>query len=356
MSGAKPIKVGLIGAGRIGQLHAEHLAQRVPGAKLVAIADVVRPAAEACAARWGIAAAYDDPRSILSDASIEAVVICSPPDTHVPLIKEAAQAGKHIFCEKPIDLDLKRIDRALDAVKRAGVKLQIGFNRRFDPNFRHLHEVVTSGKIGVPHLLRITSRDPTPPPIEYSKVSGGLFLDTTIHDFDMARYLIGSEVTTVYAIGGAMIDPHIGELGNIDTAIVTLQFANGVLGTIDNSLQAVYGYDQRAEVFGSEGMICAENQTPYHTYFANRQGFRTPPLLNFFIERYTKAYIIEMKEFIGCVRQNTAPPVSGQDGRIAVALGLAAQRSYQQQRPIALSEIELAFTEKEQARSMRRRP
>jgi myo-inositol 2-dehydrogenase/D-chiro-inositol 1-dehydrogenase len=337
---SRNIQVGLIGAGRIGKLHAEHLAYRVPGAELVAVADVYVDAAQVCATRLGIPTAVSDHRELLQNDDIEAVVICSSTDTHAQMIQDAAAAGKHIFCEKPIDHDLARIDQALTAVEAAGVKLQIGFNRRFDPNFRHIREAVATGKIGQPHILRITSRDPAPPPISYIKVSGGIFLDMTIHDFDMARYLIGSEVTEVYVAGGVMVDPAIGEAGDIDTAVITLRFENGVIGTIDNSRQAIYGYDQRVEVFGSQGMIEAANNTPHRAAYSNKKGVHTALPLYFFIERYSEAYIAEMQAFIQCVQDDTPPPVTGLDGRIPVLMGYAAQRSLHEHRPVRLDEIE----------------
>ncbi|HLV80583.1 MAG TPA: inositol 2-dehydrogenase, partial [Chthonomonadaceae bacterium] len=250
MTQTRPIRVGVIGAGRIGKIHAENLARRVPGATVAAIADVNLPAAQETAAALQIPAAVADYTTLLKDPDVDAVAICSPSDTHARLIVEAAQAGKHIFCEKPIDYDLDRIDAALEAVSQAGVKLQIGFNRRFDANFAGVREMVAAGKIGAPHLLRITSRDPEPPPLTYSRVSGGIFLDMTIHDFDMARFLVGSEVVEVSTAGAVLIDPRFAEADDLDTAIVTLTFANGALGAIDNSRRAVYGYDQRVEVFG----------------------------------------------------------------------------------------------------------
>lgn len=338
----KRVNIGVIGAGRIGRLHAEHLAFRIPGANLSAIADVNRAAAEACAGQCNIPALYEDYHGLLNDSAIEAVAICSSSDTHSQIIEEAAAAGKHIFCEKPIELDLGKIDKALAAVEKAGVKLQIGFNRRFDPNFRHVHETVSAGKIGKPHILRITSRDPAPPPIEYTKVSGGLFLDMTIHDFDMARYLIGSEVTSVYATGGVMVDPRIGEVGDIDTAVTVLRFANGVIATIDNCRRAVYGYDQRVEVFGAEGSISVENERPHRATLSNRDGVHTALPLHFIMERYTASFIAEMSAFVDCLLQDTKPPVTGIDGRMAVVLGLAAMRSYEQDRPVALSDFDEA--------------
>ena len=221
------VNVGIIGAGRIGKLHAENLAYRVPEAYVLAIADIFLEAAEKCAADFQIPSAVKDYREIMQNPDIEAVIICSSTDTHAWMIEEAAAAGKHIFCEKPIDFDLAKIDRALEAVGKAGVKLQVGFNRRFDPNFKRVREMVAAGKIGAPHILRITSRDPAPPPIEYIKVSGGIFLDMTIHDFDMARYLIGSEVGEIYAAGGVMVDPEIGQAGDIDTAVINLNISSG---------------------------------------------------------------------------------------------------------------------------------
>ena len=334
------INVGLIGAGRIGRVHAEHLAYRVPGANLVAVADVFEEAAKKVAADFQIPDAYQDHRRIMEDETIEAIIICSSTDTHAQMIEEAAAAGKHIFCEKPIDHDLSKIDHVLASVKESGVKLQIGFNRRFDPSFRRVREIVASGEIGVPHILRITSRDPGPPPIEYIKVSGGIFLDMTIHDFDMARFLIGGEVVEIYAVGGVMVDPQIGEAGDIDTAIITLRFENGVIGTIDNSRKAVYGYDQRVEVFGSEGVVVISNNTPDTAVVSNASGIHAPLPLFFFIERYTEAYVAEMKEFVECIQQDTTPPVTGIDGRIPVVMGYAAKKSYRENRPVRMSEVE----------------
>ena len=336
------INVGIIGAGRIGKLHAEHLAYRIPDANIIAIADVFLEAAEKCAANLQIPSAVKDRQELMENPDIEAVIICSSTDTHAQMIEEAAAAGKHIFCEKPIDFDLARIDRSLEAVDKAGVKLQVGFNRRFDPNFKRVREMVAAGKIGTPHILRITSRDPGPPPIEYVKVSGGIFLDMTIHDFDMARYLIGSEVNEIYAAGGVMVDPAIGEAGDIDTAIITLRFENGTIGTIDNSRKAVYGYDQRVEVFGSQGMVAVSNNAPDTAVHSNAEGVHSSLPLFFFVERYTDSYIAEMRAFIECIQQDKTPPVTGMDGRIPVVMGRAAKKSYEENRPVKLSEVDEA--------------
>lgn len=335
---AQTLNIGLLGAGRIGRVHAQNLAYRLPQARLVGVADVVLSAAEQVAGEYGIPA-YDDPRRLLEDPSVEAVVICTSTDTHAALIEAAAQAGKHIFCEKPIALDLAAIDRALAVVKAAGVKLQIGFNRRFDPSFQRVRQAVANGEIGEPHILRITSRDPQPPPIGYIKVSGGIFLDMTIHDFDMARFVMGTEVEEVYATGAVLVDAAIGEAGDVDTALVTLRFANGALGTIDNSRRAVYGYDQRVEVFGSRGMIAVSNETPHHATLSDASGVHGPLPEFFFIERYAVAYIAEMRAFLESILEDKTPPVTGEDGRIPVVMGYAAWKSLRERRPVVLSEI-----------------
>ncbi|MFN2184674.1 MAG: inositol 2-dehydrogenase [Anaerolineae bacterium] len=335
----RAINVGLIGAGRIGRVHAENLAYRIPEANLVAVSDVFVQAAQGLAADLQIPAAYADHRAILEDESVEAVLICSSTDTHAQLITEAAEAGRQIFCEKPIALDLAQIDGALEAVAQAGVKLMIGFNRRFDPNFKRVQEIVAAGQIGAPQVLRITSRDPKPPPVEYVRVSGGIFLDMMIHDFDMARYLVGSEVESLYAGGAVLVDPGIGEVGDIDTAVVTLHFANGALGVIDNSRQAVYGYDQRVEVFGSAGCATADNNYPNTAMISDaRRVYRDLPL-NFFMERYVESYVAEIRAFVECVLDDKTPPVTGLDGRVPVVMGYAAKRSLEEARPVRLSEI-----------------
>jgi myo-inositol 2-dehydrogenase/D-chiro-inositol 1-dehydrogenase len=333
------LRFGVIGAGRIGKIHAENLATRIPGAQVAAIADVDLSAAQELASRLHVPAAVEDYHAILADPAVDGVVICSSTDTHARMVIEAAQAEKHIFCEKPIDLDLSKIDAALEAVEKAGVKFQIGFNRRFDPNFRKIRAMVAAGKIGTPHILRITSRDPAPPPVSYVRVSGGLFLDMTIHDFDMARYLSGSEVEEVYTAAGVMVDPAIGEAGDVDTAVITLRFASGAIGTIDNSRKAVYGYDQRVEVFGSGGMVQAQNNTPDQDMHFDAEGVHSAKPLYFFLERYMESFIAEMKEFVQCIRENTVPPVTGLDGRIPVVIGMAAMKSYLENRPVRLSEI-----------------
>lgn len=334
------VTIGVIGAGRIGRVHAEDLAFRIPNAKLVAIADVILEAAQKLAGELQVKNVFQDYHQILNDPQVDAVVICSSTDTHAQIIEEAAAAKKHIFCEKPIALDLAKIDHALAAVDRAGVKLQIGFNRRFDPSFRRVREVVASGELGEPHLLHISSRDPAPPPLAYVKVSGGIFLDMTIHDFDMARFLMGCEADEVYAAGSVLVDPEIGRAGDVDTAVTTLKFTNGAIGVIDNSRKAVYGYDQRVEVFGSKGAAQAGNRMPDTVVRSDQGGVHAALPLHFFVERYAEAYVQEMREFVDCVRLDKTPPVTGKDARIPVVMGYAAKKSYEQDRPVRLAEID----------------
>ncbi len=327
------LNVGLIGVGRIGKLHAEHLAYRLPGVRLKTIADVNVDAAQACATRLGVPVVSSDYRAILDDRDIQAVVICSPTNTHAQIVVETAGAGKHIFCEKPIDLSLDRVDQALAAVAQAGVLLQLGFNRRFDANFARVRQAIASGEVGTLRFVHIVSRDPAPPPIEYVKVSGGIFMDMTIHDFDMARFLVGDEVEEVYVSGGVMVDPAIGEAGDIDTALTVLRFRNGVIGTIDNCRQAVYGYDQRVEAFGSRGSIQTDNNYANSAIIAGDRSVGRDLPLNFFMERYTESFLAEMRAFVDAVLTGKPVAVTGEDARKAMLIGLAARRSYETKRP-----------------------
>jgi myo-inositol 2-dehydrogenase / D-chiro-inositol 1-dehydrogenase len=333
------LHIGIIGAGRIGKVHAETLAFRLPQARILAIADVNREAAQALAAGCGIPTVAESSAEIFANPAIAAVLICSSTDTHADLIVQAAQAGKHIFCEKPIAHCLGQIDRALAAVEQAGVKLQIGFNRRFDANFARVRQAVASGEIGTPRLMHIISRDPAPPPVAYIRVSGGMFLDMTIHDFDMARFLIGDEVEEVYTAGGVMVDPEIGKAGDVDTALIVLRFRNGVIGTIDNSRQAAYGYDQRVEVLGSEGKIATENCYPNQAVVSTGKMVRKDLPLNFFMDRYTESFVSELRSFVAAVLENRPTAVTGMDGRIPVVMGLAARKSYDEHRPVRLDEV-----------------
>lgn len=335
----KKLHIGIIGAGRIGKVHAATIASRLPEAVPLMIADPDRRAAEETAARYGIPHIAQSSTDVLADPRIEAVLICSSTDTHADLVVAAAQAGKHIFCEKPIDHDLAKIDRALASVAKAGVKLQVGFNRRFDANFARVRQAVAEQEVGTPHILHIVSRDPLPPPIPYIKVSGGIFLDMTIHDFDMARFLIGDEVEEVYTAAGVRVDPEIGRAGDLDTAIILLRFKNGVIGTIDNCRKAVYGYDQRVEILGSKGAISTQNCYPNQAVISTESFVRRDLPLNFFVERYAESYANEMEAFVRALLDDAAPPVTGADARIPVVMGLAARRSYDEHRPVRLEEI-----------------
>jgi myo-inositol 2-dehydrogenase/D-chiro-inositol 1-dehydrogenase len=333
------VRVGVIGAGRIGKIHAEDLKNRVSGATVTIVADPDFKAAQELAGRLQIGRASADYREVLRDPAVDAVAICSPTALHAQHIIEAAQAGKHVFCEKPIAYDLKQIDQVLKEVEKTRLKLQIGFNRRFDPNFRHARDMVAAGKVGQPHILRITSRDPYPPSPEFVRQSGGIFFDMTIHDFDMAEYLCG-EVEEVYAAGNVLVDPGIGEAGDLDTVVICLKLKSGVLGTIDNSRQAVYGYDQRVEVFGSGGMVQAQNNLQDSLIYSNAQQVVSAKPLSFFLERYRDSFIAEMVEFVTCIQHDSPPPVSGHDARRPVVIGMAAQRSYREGRPVKISEVE----------------
>lgn len=333
------INLGIIGAGRIGRLHANTLTTRVPGAKVLAVADVFEAAAKSAAADFGIPDFSADPSELIGSGDIDAIVICSSTDTHCRFIIEGARAGKQIFCEKPIAFDLAEIDEALAAVEAAGVQLQIGFNRRFDANHARLKRAIEGGEIGDPHTLTIISRDPAPPPIDYIKVSGGLMMDMMIHDFDMCRFLLG-EVQEIYAVGDVKIDPAIGEAGDIDTAKVMLRFENGAFGTIENSRQAVYGYDQRVEVFGSGGAAATGNWHANAVTISDAANVRRDLPLHFFVERYLESYVAEMIAFVEAISKGENVPVVGNDGRVPVLMALAGRRSLRENRPVKLSEVE----------------
>jgi len=326
----KTITVGVLGAGRIGRLHTENLF-RMAGVRVKSIAD---PYADFDA--WppdGIETGVD-PSLVLDDPEVEALLICSPTPTHADFTEAAAKAGKHIFCEKPIDLDPERIRRTLEIVDAAGVKLQVGFNRRFDPTFSRVRQAVIDGDVGEIHIVKITSRDPEAPPVEYVQSSGGIFLDMTIHDFDMVRYLTASEVEEVHAMGAVLIDPAIGEAGDVDTAMTTLKMANGALAVIENSRQAVYGYDQRIEVFGSKGSAEAGNETANRVILSGTDGVRADTPLYFFLERYQASFVAELEAFFACIRDDLEPPVGGRDGLMSVLVGLAAAKSMAENRPV----------------------
>ncbi len=335
----RTLRFAVLGAGRIGRIHAGNLAHRIPGAQLTALCDVIPENLAAAAAGLAVPKTFSDYREVLRDPEVDAVVICTPTNTHSQVILDAAAAGKQIFCEKPIDLSIGKIQAINEEVRRRGVRLMVGFNRRFDPTFEKVRELVAAGKVGEPHILRITSRDPGPPPEEYIRASGGIFLDMTIHDFDMARYLLASEVTEVYARAAVLVDPAIGKAGDWDTAVVTLSFANGALGAIDNSRKAAYGYDQRVEVFGSAGMAAARNQTPDTHVYCDGAGIHSAQPLHFFLERYAESYLREMRAFVDAVTRQRPVPVDGNDGLMAVAIAVAAAQSVAERRPVKLTEV-----------------
>jgi myo-inositol 2-dehydrogenase/D-chiro-inositol 1-dehydrogenase len=333
----KPLRIGVIGVGRIGRMHAELLARQVPGAAVGAVYDAAGALAQDVGQVLAVPVA-DTVDELLASPDVDAVAICSSTDTHADLLVAAAAAGKAIFCEKPVSLDLGEVDRALDAVEAAGVPFQVGFNRRFDPAHQAVRDAVASGALGDVQIVRITSRDPAPPPLAYISVSGGIFLDMTIHDFDMARYVTGSDVVEVYAKGAVRVDPGIGDAGDLDTAVITLTHANGCLTTIDNSRQAVYGYDQRVEAFGSAGMAQSGNPLAHTALISDGDGTRGATLPYFFLERYVPSYLREWEAFVGAVRDGGATPAGTRDARAPLVIGLAAWRSVREGRPVAVEE------------------
>jgi myo-inositol 2-dehydrogenase/D-chiro-inositol 1-dehydrogenase len=330
--------MAVIGTGRMGSVHVRNIVRQIPEANLIAICDIRLEVAQAVADECGIQRVVKDYHELLADKTIEAVLIATSTPTHAFIMKDVAKAGKHIFCEKPLALNLADIDEALAAVKKAGVKLQVGFNRRFDKSFQKVHEIVGSGEIGRPCILRITDRDPDFPAMEFMRASGGIFLDLAIHDFDMVRYQVG-EVDEVYAIGSVLINPELNEFNDVDTDVVTLKFANGAVGTIDNSRKAVYGYDQRLEVFCSNGTAMADNEAESTAIKGNANGFLSAKPPYFFMQRYAPCYVEEVRQFIVCVRDDKPTPTTGADGRAAVVLGYAAGKSLRENRPVKVSEI-----------------
>ncbi len=312
------------GAGRIGAIHAGNIASH-PDAGLQFVVDLDPAAAERLAGRYG--AAVGSQAEALADPSVNAVVIASSTDTHADLVEAASRAGKAVFCEKPLDLDRGRAEACVAAAEECGVPLMVGFNRRFDPSFVRLETQIRDGRIGRLELLTITSRDPAPPPIEYVRRSGGLFRDMMIHDFDMARWLLGEEPVEVFAAASVLIDPAIGEAGDVDTAVVTLRTQSGALCQISNSRRAVYGYDQRIEALGSKGALRAENVVESTVSFAGADGIISDKPLHFFLERYAEAYRRELDHFISAIASDATPMVGGGDGVKALALADAALES-----------------------------
>lgn len=333
------IQIGIIGAGRIGRIHGESILYHVKNGNVAAMADSAWSNEARAWAESHHISCRDDYRSILEDPAIDAVLICTPTPTHAPISLEAIRAGKHIFCEKPVSQDVDEIRKVQKALEGSSLKYQVGFNRRFDHNFQALREAVSVGQVGDLHMVKITSRDPEAPPIEYVKTSGGMFLDMTIHDFDMVRYLSGCDVEEIYANAAVLVDPDIGRAGDVDTAILTMRLTNGALAVIDNSRQAAYGYDQRAEVFGSGGQAAISNDAASTTIISRADGIYSEKPLYFFLERYMASFTKEISQFIQAIESDGPVPVSINDGLQAVVMGIAAGQSVREKRPVAIREI-----------------
>ncbi|MBB3610495.1 inositol 2-dehydrogenase [Rhizobium sp. BK602] len=330
------LKVGLLGAGRIAGVHATAISGH-PGSTLVAVSDINTAAAERIAAQYG--AEVRDTAAILADGAIDAVLIATSTDTHSDLIEKATAAGKAVLCEKPVDLSLARALSCRKTVAATGRPVMIGFNRRFDPNFSALKKAVEAGEIGKAELLSITSFDPAPPPVAYIKVSGGLFRDMMIHDFDMANFIMGAAPATVTAVGSSIVDPAIGEAGDVDTAVVTLTYADGRIAVIKNSRRAVYGYDQRIELLGSEGLLQAQNMLENTVVKSTTQGVTGAKPTYFFLERYMPAYAAEWAAFVDAVNGDKALPVTLEDGVAALAMAEAATLSVKTGAPVSLASV-----------------
>ena len=334
------VTVGIIGAGRIGKVHTTSICNIVKNATIKTIAD---PFMNEETANWaksmGVTNTTKDYKEILADPEIDAVLICSSTNTHSPISVEAIKAGKHVFCEKPIDHDIDKIKEVIDALKDSKVKYQVGFNRRFDHNFEAVRNAVAAGKIGDPHIIKVTSRDPEPPSAEYAAVSGGMFLDMTIHDFDMVRYLAGCDAEEIYVQSAVLVDPAIGKAGDVDTAVITIKMENGAIAVIDNSRKAAYGYDQRAEVFGSKGMVATSNDTESSAVLSTADGVTGEKPLYFFLERYMQSFAKEVNCFIEAIVNDTDTPLGVLDGLKPVLMGIAAKKSVEEHRPVKISEI-----------------
>ena len=334
------VRIGIIGGGRIGKVHCESIGRYVKNAVVACVADpFMNEGTEQTLRALGAEKVTKDYREILADKSVDAVLICSSTDTHAQISVEAIKAGKHVFCEKPVDHDVKKILTVKKALQGGGVKYQVGFNRRFDHNFEAVKKAIDTGRIGHLDVLKICSRDPAAPSADYIKVSGGIFLDMTIHDFDMVRYLSSDEVESVYAVGGVTVDKAIGEAGDIDTAVVTMKLKGGALAVIDNCRRAAYGYDQRAEAFGSLGQIAVANDAASTAVISDANGVTAEKPLYFFLERYMQAYVKEVSEFVRCIEEDRPVPVGIEDGLQAVVIGLAAKRSLQTGAPVRLDDI-----------------
>ena len=331
------IKILIIGLGRIGKIHLANL-QAKGKVEIVGICDPTDEA-KVFSNKAGFTFYQKDFTDIASEVETDAIVICSPTDTHAKYVSIAAKKGIDVFCEKPLDLSLQKVKRILKIVNESKIKLMLGFNRRFDSEFQSVKEKIVNGHIGDIHTIKITSRDPSPPPINYIKSSGGMFLDMTIHDFDMIRYLTNKEIVEVYAKGDALVNPEIAKAGDIDTAIINLTFEDCSMAVIDNCRKAVYGYDQRVEVFGSKGMVQSKNKFDNYTITYGEKGVTSPLPQHFFLERYADAYKKEINHFIDCIRHKKTPDVSGFDGLMSLVLGLCAKESLNCNKPVLVSEI-----------------
>ena len=335
------LKIGVVGCGRIGKLHINNLINSVPGVQVVAAADPMldKSGAREWLAERKITNVSTDFMDVINNPEVDVVFVCSSTDTHCDVSMAAVQAGKHVFCEKPIDYDIDKIKKLLALVEEKGVKFQVGFNRRFDHNHKAVADAVKDGTIGDPHIVIVSSRDPEPPPASYVAVSGGIFYDMMIHDFDMARFLAGDEVEEVYAQGSVLVDPEIGKAGDVDTAVVTLKFKSGTIATIDNSRRAVYGYDQRVEVFGSKGVAFNGNDIPNTAHFADANGTVGGTAYQVMWDRYEQAFVNEMNAFAKAIKEGTETPVTGEDGLYPVEMAAAATKSLKDGRPVKIAEV-----------------
>lgn len=336
------LRIGIIGAGRIGKVHLESISYHVKNAVVTAVADpFMNDETREFVKGFGVEKIYDDYHKILEDKDVDAVLVCSSTDTHACVSIEAINAGKHVFCEKPVDHSIAKIKEVADVLAaHPGIKFQVGFNRRFDHNFAAIRKAYDDGRIGDAHILKITSRDPEPPNPKYIAVSGGIFLDMTIHDFDMAAFLTNSDAQEVYVNSAVLVDPEIGKQGDVDTAIITMKMSNGALAVIDNSRRAAYGYDQRAELFGSKGMVATANDTLSSAVVSDANGVTGEKPLFFFLERYMASFSEEMRQFVSACENDTEVPVGIHAGMQSVRVGLAAKKSVAEHRPVLVSEIE----------------
>ena len=334
----KKIKIFIVGLGRIGKIHLTNL-QAMDEVEIVGICDPTDEAKD-FSNKAGFKFYQKDFTDVAGEIQADAIVICSPTDTHANYVSIAAKKGIDVFCEKPLDLSLEKVKQVLKTVNESKIKLMLGFNRRFDSEFQSVKEKIVKGHIGDIHTIKITSRDPSPPPINYIKSSGGMFLDMTIHDFDMIRYLTNKKIVEVYAKGDALVNPEIAKAGDIDTAIINLTFEDGSMAVIDNCRKAVYGYDQRVEVFGSKGMVQSKNKFDKYTIIYSENGVTSALPQHFFLERYADAYKKEINHFIDCIRHKKTPDVSGFDGLMSLVLGLCAKESLNCNKPVLVSEID----------------